>query len=435
MQSKVRYFKLRACALFLVSILLSSLLQAQFNQWELVYYSPVVDIDIQPESPIYMVYAVSGNEGGIEYFSQDGNGFYPNTLIVSVAGDSDSNRIFFAFGDGTDSDGLYSLDIISSETELIAYGFHPHFVKRLPSGLYFGYGNDVEGGLLHSVDGNEWTSMDYFDSMTVFDIVETGEGVLFVGTNEGLFLVDGDIIHSQPTAYWATETYFPDLHVRCYPYDNEVFFTYGEGSYSDGVYRIEYEEGEITDYTLINWIYRANKLSEFGDYLVVGRSGFDINLFLVEPIANGQGEVLPIATEIEFNNVYCFGFNPLINTPNITVGTDTGLYQGTATVFAMNEQMPLIGKRSNLTIYPNPFNPSTTVSYTLSNPGFVEITLSNLKGQKITTLVSEQQSKGVHKAIWDGKDDRKIDIVSGVYLCSLLVNGRIEAASRCLLLK
>ena len=65
--------------------------------------------------------------------------------------------------------------------------------------------------------------------------------------------------------------------------------------------------------------------------------------------------------------------------------------------------------------YPNPFNPTTTFSYSLANESKVTLTLFNIKGQKIKTLVSENQTAGIHQVIWDGTDNHDKKVSTGIY--------------------
>jgi len=60
--------------------------------------------------------------------------------------------------------------------------------------------------------------------------------------------------------------------------------------------------------------------------------------------------------------------------------------------------------------YPNPFNPTTVISYQLPVNSFVELTVFNNLGQKITTLVSKKQSTGYYTVNWDAKN-----FASGIY--------------------
>jgi len=67
--------------------------------------------------------------------------------------------------------------------------------------------------------------------------------------------------------------------------------------------------------------------------------------------------------------------------------------------------------------YPNPFNSSTFISYQLPTNGFVELTIYSITGQKIATLVSEQQQAGNYRFEWDGNE-----LASGVYFYRLVAN-------------
>ena len=77
-----------------------------------------------------------------------------------------------------------------------------------------------------------------------------------------------------------------------------------------------------------------------------------------------------------------------------------------------------------LTNVPNPFNPSTTIRYVTPQAGRVELTVFNLRGHKVRTLISgQQQDAGSHKYVWHGKNDAGQSVGSGVYLAELKVDG------------
>ena len=69
--------------------------------------------------------------------------------------------------------------------------------------------------------------------------------------------------------------------------------------------------------------------------------------------------------------------------------------------------------------YPNPFNPTTTISYTMPASGDVKLNVYNLRGQLVRSLVNEAKTAGSHKVVWDGKDDRGNTMASGIYLYRL----------------
>src|SRR5690606_29563221 len=65
---------------------------------------------------------------------------------------------------------------------------------------------------------------------------------------------------------------------------------------------------------------------------------------------------------------------------------------------------------------PNPFRPATHIRYTLSQPGHVTVSVQNVLGQHLTTLVDELQPAGAHGVVWDGRDELGREAASGIYL-------------------
>lgn len=83
---------------------------------------------------------------------------------------------------------------------------------------------------------------------------------------------------------------------------------------------------------------------------------------------------------------------------------------------------------------PNPFNPSTTISFTLPAPSRATLAVYSLTGQKVRTLVSERMTAGSHSVVWDGRDERGVPVSSGVYL-SRLEAGKAVSTTKMLLMK
>ena len=67
--------------------------------------------------------------------------------------------------------------------------------------------------------------------------------------------------------------------------------------------------------------------------------------------------------------------------------------------------------------YPNPFNPNTNISFILPESGNVKLTIYNLLGQEIKTLVNGFKESGVHNVSFDARD-----LNSGIYLYKLEAN-------------
>ena len=92
-----------------------------------------------------------------------------------------------------------------------------------------------------------------------------------------------------------------------------------------------------------------------------------------------------------------------------------------------NPEAPEIVKVNGIqSIYPNPFNPSTTISYYLRQSTDVNLEIFNVKGQKIYQQTMTQNSKGMHYFKWNGIDSQNTTVTSGIYLIRLKTNNSID---------
>ena len=85
--------------------------------------------------------------------------------------------------------------------------------------------------------------------------------------------------------------------------------------------------------------------------------------------------------------------------------------------------------------FPNPFNPTTTIQYDLNKSGFVQIEIYNVKGQKIKSLINQNQSAGNKSVIWYGVNENGNRIGSGLFLYKLVFNGNVLSMKKCIMLK
>jgi flagellar hook assembly protein FlgD len=69
--------------------------------------------------------------------------------------------------------------------------------------------------------------------------------------------------------------------------------------------------------------------------------------------------------------------------------------------------------------YPNPFNPETQITYALPLATHVKLVLYNVLGQKVKTLVDEEQTAGYKTMQWDGRDENENELASGIYFYHL----------------
>ena len=80
--------------------------------------------------------------------------------------------------------------------------------------------------------------------------------------------------------------------------------------------------------------------------------------------------------------------------------------------------------------YPNPFNPKTTINYELPTTNYVELSIYSLLGQKVATLVSQEQKAGYHQVEWNASG-----FASGVYFYRLKCNAGFIQTKKLILLE
>jgi hypothetical protein len=104
----------------------------------------------------------------------------------------------------------------------------------------------------------------------------------------------------------------------------------------------------------------------------------------------------------------------------VALARDSGTTENTLdfTVSSVKSLPELPGTFTLAQNFPNPFNPSTTIEYRLATPSFVTLSVFNILGEKVSTLVSGRESAGVHSVVFGAAG-----LPSGVYLC------RIDAGS------
>ena len=131
-------------------------------------------------------------------------------------------------------------------------------------------------------------------------------------------------------------------------------------------------------------------------------------------LAAGTSQIFSIAyttgtTGVQINDVITVSSNDSFNpVQQITLVLTTAVANDDET------GAPLLTKLDGN--YPNPFNPETSIRYSVKEPGRVRIGVYNLKGQLVKTLVDGSLNAGKYKVIWNGLDASGRGVASGVYL-------------------
>ena len=75
--------------------------------------------------------------------------------------------------------------------------------------------------------------------------------------------------------------------------------------------------------------------------------------------------------------------------------------------------------------YPNPFNPTTSITYSLPQAGDVEMSIYDIQGRRVRSLLKSMQAPGAYSIVWDSRTDGGSPCASGTYLCKVNFRGSI----------
>ena len=85
--------------------------------------------------------------------------------------------------------------------------------------------------------------------------------------------------------------------------------------------------------------------------------------------------------------------------------------------------------------YPNPFNPSTQITYKAQQEGHVQMSVYDVKDERVKSLVDDHKLGGTYLATWDGRTEIGVPASSGTYFCRINIDSRSSSTIKMLLLK
>jgi len=267
-------------------------------------------------------------------------------------------------------------------------------------------------------------SIIFFDSLTG---LVGGASPLFKTTNGG---TNWNIIASNVSAY---DLSFVDAYTGYSASGNKIFKTTNGGDYWSNVYT-----GIVIDLFLGTHFLNANYGFVVGDYskvlkttdggtswntITAGDLNHDILMFdenhgyLV-----GTPGAIRMTTDggatwtVDYANYTAALFR--IYSPNPTIafvcGSQGQLLKKDITTGILGGQ--LLPKDFSVSQnYPNPFNPSTVINFQIPKPSNVKISIYNITGQRIYTLINSWMESGNHHVAWDGKNEKGVKVTSGIY--------------------
>lgn len=141
-------------------------------------------------------------------------------------------------------------------------------------------------------------------------------------------------------------------------------------------------------------------------------------------------QVNPIISEIDDNQAYIsfLGYkdvryknlyNSLVDLSQFVPNDDINLVVPVA--FTVNSN------------YPNPFNPSTTISFEIPETNLVDVSIYNIKGQRICQLINKSMNSGHHTINWKGTNENNMPVSSGIYFTKIRYKNQIKTIKMLLL--
>lgn len=338
--------------------------------------------------------------------------------------------LLVVMGDGTYSDGVYCFNFINHEFILGEYFIHPEFIEYFHADSSYYVGG--EQGLMKSEDGATWGEVEFFEEKYCFDMVAY-ENHYVVSTDDGVFY------SNDSGENWLQSESYESLSDMVFSSSGILYGIFPDESWSSGLWSSN-DFGQTWNVEF--WSVNLKSV------------GFDCNqmLFVGWDEANAENEGIANWTmdiwELSFFNEGLPNLNinkimshPILDCINMLCCTDGGVYL--LTDYQTSNSDPTLPKPEfELSNYPNPFNPSTEIRFTVKDAKYAEdakIEIYNIKGQKVVTLSGPRQvdcieGRQAHSLSWNGRNNKNVPVTSGIYFYKLKV-GKQELVKKMVLMK
>jgi hypothetical protein len=348
------------------------------------------------------IFTLTSNDPDFAGFTLMGNGFVVNpafdkVMYASSGSQNDGNILTInkETGQGTNVGPSSFFDVLGIT------------INPLNDKLYAVRSNLFESQIL-LVDGLEGTSYGYpaFDLPEMVTIAFDTSGTLYGALETGdIYLID----LVDKTYEYVSTTPIDIAAIIFEPMTNDLWAARkgGFGESKDELYKIDLPTGDTTLVGETGFNTSTNDLTfdEYGVLYGIKGTGSQISDLFTLDVNTGEGTIigsvgLQALTGLAYAETGIIN-NVKIDEDNNTVPTDFALSQN----------------------YPNPFNPSTSIEFSVPVNSNVTVTIYNLLGQVVTTLVNEEVSAGHYSTVWNGVDDNGFQVSTGVYLYEMKTNG------------
>lgn len=324
-------------------------------------------------------------------------------IFVAQYGEFHSEDFMQQFFDHKQSPA--SADVVTVDQDITGIDFEltsPESYDNRISGTITVGGNLPENPVLVAAvsETNQWEAASVTDLFGNYQLNNLPEGNYYILAYE---------FNSVPTYYPGVVNYEDAVTVNALGIvtgiDFELIVPENTGVLQVDGYVTDHNGNPVTNANVIITDDQDNVIS----YAVTNNQGYYL--------ANGlpAGSLAGLATKIHYNsdeediNVTSTGSADFVIIPEGT--TDS-----------QDEQ--ILPNTLMLSNYPNPFNPTTTISFSLNETGYTTLDIYNITGQKVNTIVEENLSAGDHQIAWDGTDLHGNTLASGMYFYKLTNNNQ-----------
>ena len=274
-------------------------------------------------------------------------------------------------------------------------------------------------------DGSEWTLVSEGIDLVlacgqVRTIVSAPDGALWVGTNGGIFRSDnnGDLWVGRNNGIEHTS-----IHDIAFNDAGDIFI-----AQHGGVYRSN-DNGETWMAAGANARVDNIRSLIFDSFGRLYAASYEKTVFVSED--DGQTWSF-FQSGLTSNKVLALAFD---SHGVLYAGTEgSGVYRTAQSVTSVGPAGPQPATFQLFQNYPNPFNPETRIRFQLAAPAKVEITIYNVLGRRIRTLVNQSLSHGLHSLTWDGRNESGQPVANGVYYYRM-TTGTLTQTKKMMLLR
>lgn len=168
----------------------------------------------------------------------------------------------------------------------------------------------------------------------------------------------------------------------------------------------------------------------------------DQDLEVIQPLLSGLINIYNAETGILESQYFC-GANPILSSPAIGDLDGDGFYDivfGShgSKVSALSTTPQGIDPQSginpiHLSVYPNPFNQTSTISYEVAQACLVSVDIFDLSGRIVYPILNSEEPAGQHSVEWSGTNQAGEDVSPGLYLCRIQTGSVVETTGLCLI--